>query len=156
VIGGVSLRPAEERDLDGLVRLEQKAFSTDRMERRAFRYALRSPTISMLVAANASGTLGYIHVQRRCNSRIAHLTSIAVSPEASGKGLGRSLVEAAERDAQKHGCNRMRLEVRADNQLARGLYEGLGYRLFTTAADYYEDGEAALRFEKALAPAAIG
>jgi ribosomal-protein-alanine N-acetyltransferase len=151
VSGSVALRPAQEHDLDALVRLEQEAFASDQMERRAFRYALRSPTISMLVAANESGLLGYIHVQRRRNSRIAHLTSVAVSRDATGKGLGRRLLEAAERDAQNHGCDRMRLEVRADNKLARGLYEGLGYRLFTTVADYYEDGEEALRFEKALA-----
>lgn len=149
-MSGTVLRPAQAGDLDALVRLEQEAFAGDQLDRRAFRHALRSATITMLTAANGSHLLGYVQVQRRRDSRIARLTSIAVSREAAGKGAGRGLVEAAERDAQGHGCDRMRLEVRADNDVARRLYESLGYRLFKTVPDYYEDGEAALRFEKAL------
>lgn len=148
--GRTLLRPAEASDLDALVRLEQEAFPGDRLDRRAFRHALRSPTITMLAAANGSRLLGYVQLQRRRGSRIARLTSLAVSREGAGNGLGRRLVEAAERGARDYGCDRMRLEVRADNEVARRLYERFGYSLFTTVPDYYEDGGAALRFEKAL------
>ena len=48
------------------------------------------------------------------------------------------------------GCDRLRLEVRADNEAAIGLYERRGYARFAETPDYYEDGEAAFRFEKAL------
>lgn len=143
------IRPAEARDLDELVRVENAVFPGDRLDRRAFRHALTSATIEMLVADDGA-FLGYVQVQRRTGSPLARLTSVAVAPEAAGRGIGRRLVEAAERTAHDKGCDRMRLEVRADNERARSLYEQTGYRLFARVEDYYEDGEAALRFEKVL------
>lgn len=44
----------------------------------------------------------------------------------------------------------MRLEAREDNFRALNLYERAGYVRFARVADYYEDGAAALRLEKAL------
>lgn len=149
-MSSLRLRTAEPRDLDALVRIENEAFAGDQLDRRAFRHALRSPTIDMLVADEAGAMLGYAQVQRRTGSSLARLTSVAVAKAGAGRGIGSQLVEAAEASARRHGCNRMRLEVRADNQRARALYERTGYALFTTVPDYYEDGEAALRFEKAL------
>jgi ribosomal protein S18 acetylase RimI-like enzyme len=44
----------------------------------------------------------------------------------------------------------LRLEVRYDNASAIALYEKMGYRQFGQYERYYEDGAAALRFEKRL------
>lgn len=145
------LRDAAAADLDALVRLEDRVFPGDRLDRRAFRYALGSPTIDMRVAYADGAMLGYVQIQRRRGARVARLTSVAVSPEAHGQGVGRRLVSSAEALARENGCTALRLEVRADNARARGLYERAGYALFASVPDYYEDGEAALRFEKALA-----
>jgi ribosomal-protein-alanine N-acetyltransferase len=149
-VSGITIRAAGLPDLDGLVRLENEAFAGDQLDRRAFRYALGSATIDMLVAEGGETMLGYVQVQRRTGSNLARLTSVAVAEVGAGQGVGSQLVAAAEALAGRHGCRRMRLEVRADNARARSLYERAGYALFTTVADYYEDGEAALRFEKAL------
>ena len=145
-----TIRDAEIRDLDALVRLENEAFAGDQLDRRAFRHAVQSRTIDMLVAEEGNAFLGYVQIQRRAGSGIARLTSVAVASAAVGGGIGKRLVEAAEAVARQQGCNRMRLEVRADNARARTLYERNGYTLFTTVPDYYEDGEAAFRFEKPL------
>lgn len=147
----IVLRPGGPDDLDALLRLEQAAFSGDQLDRRAFRHALRSPTMTLCVAESGKALLGYVLVERRRNSSIARLTSVAVAPDASGRGLGRQLVGAAEQTSRGLGGKLIRLEVRSDNGRARTLYEGLGYRLFATVDDYYEDGAAALRFEKTLA-----
>ena len=144
------IRPAEARDLDNLVRLEDAAFPGDRLDRRAFRHALGSATIDMLVAEEGGAFLGYVQLQRRTGSALARLTSVAVAAEAAGKGVGRELMSAAEDLARAKGCDRIRLEVRADNDRARQLYTRTGYRQFARVDDYYEDGEAALRFEKSL------
>jgi ribosomal-protein-alanine N-acetyltransferase len=153
VVGRVSIaiRDARDSDLGNLVRLENEAFAGDQLDRRAFRHALRSATIDMLVAEEAGEMLGYVQIQRRTGSDLARLTSVAVAGAAGGRGLGAMLVAAAEALAHRRGCGRMRLEVRADNVRARRLYERTGYALFTTVPEYYEDGEAALRFEKTLA-----
>ena len=147
---GPAIRPARPDDIEALLAIEMAAFTTDRIERRAFRHAMRSPTMICLVAARAGEVLGYGIIERRRNSTAARLTSIAVAPHGTGHGLGKGLLAALERDALAAGAQRMRLEVRADNDVARKLYETARYRVVETLDEYYEDGSAALRYEKAL------
>jgi ribosomal-protein-alanine acetyltransferase len=149
----IAIRPAEASDVDALLAIENAAFTTDRLERRNFRHAVRSPTMICLVACTAGEVLGYGIVERRRNAAAARLTSIAVNPQGAGHGLGTRLLEAMETKATAAGAQRMRLEVRADNAIARKLYDRAGYRLVETLEDNYEDGGAALRYEKALASA---
>jgi [ribosomal protein S18]-alanine N-acetyltransferase len=120
------------------------------MDRRGFRHQIRSPTATLLVA-EADGVLGYALLHRRSGSRIGRLSSIAVRPDAGRRGVARRLLAALEAEAARQGCDRLRLEVRADNAAARRLYERAGYRLFETVPDYYEDGAPAGRYEKPLA-----
>jgi ribosomal-protein-alanine N-acetyltransferase len=147
----IAIRPAEPPDVDALLAIENAAFTTDRLERRNFRHAVRSPTMICLVAGKAGGVLGYGIVERRRNAAAARLTSIAVKPDGTGHGVGTRLLDALEKEAAAAGPKRMRLEVRADNAGARRLYERTGYQLIETLEEYYEDGGAALRYEKALA-----
>lgn len=144
----VVVRPAEPGDLDALVALEERVFPTDRLDRRNFRHQLRSPTITLLVAARGGDLLGYATVMRRRGSRLAHLASIAVAE--SGRGLGARLLQAAEAEALRAGCDRIRLEVRADNVPAQRLYDRAGYHRFATERGYYEDGADAHRYERPL------
>jgi ribosomal-protein-alanine N-acetyltransferase len=64
--------------------------------------------------------------------------------------LGKRLLGAAEAEAGMKGCERLRLEVRADNRKAQTLYQKNGYHRVGIIEEYYEDGEAAWRYEKAL------
>ena len=147
-------RAARLEDLDDLVRLEEEAFESDRLDRRALRHAIRSPTILALVIEGAGGSLaGYALVQLRRGSRIARLTSLAVAADAGRQGVGRRLMSAAEEGAAASGADVLRLEVRADNHAAIRLYETAAYRSLGTVPDYYEDGEAAARYERALGKA---
>ena len=154
----VRIRPASLADVGALVAIEEASFEAgERADARAFRHGVRSPTVSLLVAVPPDGgePCGYANLERRRNSSVARLTSIAVSPHAAGAGLGRVLLAAAEAEARRHGADRIRLEVRADNGPAQRLYEGSGYGRFATVEDYYEDGTAAWRYEKLLAPAPV-
>ena len=145
----LALRPAAPGDVPALLAIEA-IFPTDRIDRRGFHRQIRSPTATILVA-ELGGLLGYALLHRRSTSRIGRLSSIAVRPEAGRRGVARRLLAAIEAEAARHGCDRLRLEVRADNEAAQRLYEGAGYRQFETVPDYYEDGAAARRYEKPLA-----
>jgi predicted double-glycine peptidase len=78
------------------------------------------------------------------------LYSIAVAPEARGRGIARSLVERGEQEAWQHERAWMRLEIRKDNAASIGLFEAMGYRRFGSHVDYYADHMDAWRYEKAL------
>jgi ribosomal protein S18 acetylase RimI-like enzyme len=83
----------------------------------------------------------------------AELLRIAVSPEARGQGLGRTLLEACQRDLAETGMDRLFLEVRASNAPAIGLYRACGWKPVGRRPGYYPDGEdAALYQHTAVAP----
>jgi ribosomal-protein-alanine N-acetyltransferase len=144
------VRPATPADLPAIEAIESAVFEIDRLSRRSLRYFLAANTAMMLVLAFNDHVAGYSIIARRKGSSRARLYSIALDPTEHGRGLGRFLLGASERAAKAHGASFMRLEVRTDNASAIALYEKNGYRRFGRIEDYYEDGGAALRFEKAL------
>lgn len=144
------IRPARASDVDALVSIENEVFETDRISRRSFRRLMKSGTASLLVAARNRVVAGYALVLFRKGGSVARLYSIVVSPASASAGLGRSLLEAAEMTAFAHGRPIIRLEVRERNARAISLYERAGYRRIGRRESYYQDGVAALRFEKHL------
>jgi ribosomal protein S18 acetylase RimI-like enzyme len=97
--------------------------------------------------------VGYILLSLHPRSRSARIYSLAVGRDSARRGVGRQLLQAAERYARAHGRTALRLEVRYDNAPAIALYEKLGYRPVGHCEGYYADGAEALRLEKALTPA---
>lgn len=57
----------------------------------------------------------------------AHLEAIAVATGREGSGIGRLLIDAAERDAEQQGSRSMSLHVFSSNDRARRFYEKCGY-----------------------------
>ena len=147
----VALRRALPADVDALTRLERLVFSADRISRRSFRKLVVSPSASLVLAEDEAGTLiGYGALLFRKGTGLARLYSLAVSPDAAGRGVGRLLLARAEQDAFEAGRIALRLEVREDNHRAIDLYKASGYRPIGRYLDYYADHMPALRFEKVL------
>jgi ribosomal-protein-alanine acetyltransferase len=144
------IRDARPADLDALVWLEAASFSGDRITRASFRRLLTRPSAALRLATAGDRLLGYSLLLFREGTAVARLYSIAVAAEARGRGTGRRLMEDAARIARRRGRARLRLEVRADNAAAIGLYEGLGYRRIGRHVAYYDDGMDALRLEREL------
>ena len=144
------LRQASSKDLDALVRLENRCFTEDRLSRRSFRRFLEMPRDRLIIAEAEGELVGYCLVLMSAATRLARIYSIAVSPAVRGQGVGEKLVREAEAEAVDAGRIIMRLEVREDNKGAIALYKRLGYRQFGTYRDYYEDHGDALRFERRI------
>ena len=68
-----------------------------------------------------------------------HINSLAIDPAWRRRGLARHLLAAAFEDAAARGATSATLEVRRSNDAARGLYEGLGFRVEGTRRDYYQN-----------------
>ncbi|HET7411556.1 MAG TPA: peptidase C39 family protein [Pararhizobium sp.] len=149
-MSALRIRAASLDDIDALSAIEAVAFATDRISRRSFRALIVRPTAATLVAEMDGSVAGYAMILFRAGTGMARLYSLAVAPERTGAGLGRKLLEAAEEAAKRHDRIMLRLEVREDNEGAIALYRKCGYRQIGRIADYYDDGMAALRFEKLL------
>jgi ribosomal-protein-alanine N-acetyltransferase len=75
----------------------------------------------------------------------AHVTNIAILSSFRGRKLGERLVLELLRTASFLGAERMTLEVRVSNTIARNLYEKLGFYSVGRRRGYYSDnGEDAL------------
>ena len=146
------VRPATLDDLDALVELEDRSFDTDRLSRRSFRYMLTRARASIQVWDDGGRLGGYVLVLYSKGTALARLYSIAVDDAMRGRGVGRQLLEAAEREAVDRGCVSMRSEIRRDNAASQALFERAGYHKFDEVNDYYEDHMDALRFERTLVP----
>lgn len=65
------------------------------------------------------------------------LLTIAVCPEVTGQGYGKTLMQAVVRDARQRGADRLLLEVRASNTIAIRLYEQMGFKIDGMRKNYY-------------------
>lgn len=72
----------------------------------------------------------------------AEILTLAVAPQARGRGLGRALLQAAIARAQTEGAEAMFLEVGTDNPHALALYAGLGFAKVGMRKAYYASGDA--------------
>lgn len=74
------------------------------------------------------GTLALIRSQSERERHKASAVGMYVASEATGRGVGRALVEALlERARRIDGLRQVQLVVTSTNVAARGLYESLGF-----------------------------
>src|SRR3954469_18152200 len=112
----LALRSATLSDLDRLEGLENRVFDLDRLSRRSLRYFITNPKAALLVADRGGHLAGYALLTFRTGPWLARLYSISVSPETGRSGVGRALMQEAEKTAMERDCILLRLEVRADNR----------------------------------------
>jgi GNAT superfamily N-acetyltransferase len=66
---------------------------------------------------------------------LINISDFYVAPEFRGRGLGRSLLAAIEREARDKGCCKLTLEVQENNPRARSIYGRFGFAQAVYAAD---------------------
>lgn len=86
------------------------------------------------------------------------ILTIAVTPDARRRGVGKALVRAAMGAAAQAGADAAFLEVAVDNAPAAALYAGLGFRRIGLRKGYYDrpEGEVdalVMRLDLNAAPA---
>lgn len=146
----VQIRQAQADDLQQLLEIETTCFQTDRLSRRSFSNFIKSGAHELLVLSEGGRLVGYVLNLYRAGTNLGRMYSIAVLPQARGKGYGDRLLKAAEQAVQARHCVFMRLEVNVSNAAAIKLYEQNGYKTIGRIAGYYEDGADAFRMEKRM------
>lgn len=136
-----SIRDATRADIDPIAVIEALSFySIDEIfTPKQIARLIRSPNAIVLAAENSNTILGwgaalYKRTQRGVTGRIY---SIAIHPEARGRGLGGILARELLQQLRERACTRIYLEVRTDNDPAIRLYTRLGFTLARTLPDYY-------------------
>ena len=131
------IRPADERDLVRILRIEKECFS-DPWSINLFRSALAEPHTRIFVLEDGEkGLLGYTVSAVVLDE--GSLDNLAVTASERGQGYGRMLLENALEDAQKSGVKRFFLEVRESNQKAIKLYEKAGFTRLAVRRAYYQE-----------------
>lgn len=135
------------RDLDAVIDLISVAFG-DRLDPagkatlvRMRRFARSGPLLQWVWALLGRATVapglvwvvdgrvvGNVSVRRARGSEGYLIGNVVVHPERRGQGIASALMKRAVKAVYRRGAHWVGLEVRADNDVARGLYERLGFR----------------------------
>jgi len=95
---------------------------------------LRMPLEVLLAHDEASATLGFAELSIRpyaedcATDRVAYLEGWYVVPDARRRGVGRALVEAAERWARAQGCREFASDAHIDNTVSAAAHRALGFQ----------------------------
>lgn len=109
----------------------------------AFRREIGRKDGTFLVALLAGQVVGFGGLWLLVDE--AHIIDFAVHPEHRRQGIGRALLTELLRRARAAGMECAKLEVRAGNEAALGLYEGFGFvRQGFRRAYYPDNGEDAV------------
>ena len=87
---------------------------------------------------------------RRLDAATAELKRMYVVPPARGRGIGRALVEALEREARLLGVTGVVLETGTRLAAAIRLYESMGYARIPLFGEYLASPDTSLCFGKSL------
>jgi ribosomal-protein-alanine N-acetyltransferase len=98
---------------------------------------IRDSETAVVVARAAGSVVGFAAMEFHFDARRAHLVLLAVEPAYRRRGVGVGLFRWLEKLACLGGIERMRLELRADNEEARAFYEHLGFRATGMRRGYY-------------------
>jgi GNAT superfamily N-acetyltransferase len=95
--------------------------------------AISQPRHLVLIASDEAGNqLGFLHATIDesvfTGEHVGYVSTVAITAEARGTGIGRRLMLATEQWARRQDCALMTLEVFAQNTTARAAYARLGYQ----------------------------
>ena len=141
--------PIKEIHVPQIAAIERGTFSVP-WDEPSIRAELENPLAFWLAAVGEDGTvLGYVGSQSCFED--ADILNVAVVPAARRRGIAAALMTELEARLALKGVERITLEVRASNEPAIRLYEGLGYTQVGLRKGYYEKPrEDALILQKQL------
>ena len=96
-----------------------RRFSDQPINEAAGRHYLRMKTVKFLFAP-------MLQIMESIADGDFYLLSMAVDKDFRGKGLGSALMDSVRERARASGSNRISLDVSANNELARRIYENWG------------------------------
>jgi [ribosomal protein S18]-alanine N-acetyltransferase len=133
----IGLRPMRLADLATVMQLEEELFAPDTWTASMYRDELaRTDTRWYLVAEDGNAVVGYAGLIAYPDE--AHVATIGVATARQGEGIGAQLLDTLLAEADRRGSPVVLLEVRADNEVAQGLYRRRGFAEIGRRRGYYQ------------------
>jgi ribosomal protein S18 acetylase RimI-like enzyme len=111
------------------------------VKQRLIQELARQPQALLLVACDGERVVGvatcFYGFSTFAARPLLNVHDLAVLPSHQRQGIGRALLQEAERRAARRGCVKLTLEVREDNAGARALYSSFGFDHFELAGARY-------------------
>lgn len=136
------VRMADLADLNALVDLEYRCFDHDLISGRSWRRFIHKKMVWVIHTDKLIASMVLLH---RKKSSMLRLYSVAIHPDARGKGLSHLLLEFAKQYAIEHDYEGIHLEVAVSNKPAVRLYEKQSFIKYGLKTAYYQSGEDALQ-----------
>lgn len=134
----MEIRQVTSADIDAAARLHcqfrdslQKQAPAEDEFRSSIARVLTSGHSRMFIAVLEGEAVGYtamtIVATAWSATNVAVLDDLFVAESCRGRRIGRSLVEAAIREASALGCTAMSLDTNERNESSQAIYRGLGF-----------------------------
>lgn len=134
------VRPVGAGDGDRLATLHAAAFGGAAWSAAQLAESLAAPACYGYVAVNDGEAAGFILCQMALDE--AEILTFCTAPGMRRQGIGHALLDTALRHADAHGVMRIFLEVAANNDAARALYEQAGFQVAGLRRGYYSRGDS--------------
>jgi ribosomal-protein-alanine N-acetyltransferase len=138
----MSIRQATLADLSIIAGLHAECFAQGWDEEFLGRI-LAQPGAFAFLAIELGVLEGFVLVRAAAGE--AEILSLGIRLTMRRRGLGAALIRTACLRADEAGAVEVFLEVSVENEAARALYAGLGFREVGRRPDYYEDAVGAAR-----------
>lgn len=131
----IEIREMRKEDCQEVWNLQKQCFSIPwSMDSLEAMFQVKGYT--SLVALDDRKIIGYVGMKAVFDE--ADITNVAVDPSVRRRGTGNLLMEELLERANRQKINRIFLEVRASNEAAIRLYEGVGFEKIDSRKNYYE------------------
>lgn len=144
--GALTFHVGVGADIEVFMAIECSAFAQDRISRADYQELAQSKNAAMLIARFHGSAVGAMVLKRQQQTGVAaaNLYSLAVVPGFRKIGIGRTLLSRAIALSRAWSVQRLCLEVRPDNRVARDLYTSMGFVAIGQRDDWYADGAPAI------------
>ncbi len=152
----IALRHAALADLDAMVALDRAAFGASAWSRQLFEGEFaqvgtsRKILVAVDLASDDAATTMVGHAVGRYVADTADVNRVAVLPARRRHGVGSQLLAALVGEAESRGCDRVLLEVAADNTGAIALYVAHGFETIDRRPRYYDGAVHAVVMQRRL------
>jgi [ribosomal protein S18]-alanine N-acetyltransferase len=126
----------DELDLDGVLEVEAESF-TNPWTREMYAWELQNRAMChiLLVRTEECRVAGFCAFWLVLDE--IHINNFALRPRFRAQGIGTGLLRQVLAEGRNLGARRATLEVRASNELARRLYERMGFYVAGIRRNYY-------------------